>query len=158
MKKLIVTTAVSALLAFPALAEEPVTDDDAMKAAVTFTNGWCDAYNANKSDGITALFVPGGVFVPSSASAKIVNAQGLQNFIVARINDGWTNESIKVLEARPVGNEVSLVLSYKLTGSGTKAGKQIIGYAVDYLTPTHDGWRAKMIVDRPTAPPADLPR
>ena len=139
---------------YPALAQQPVSDSDAQQAATTFVNAWDDAYNANKPADIAALFTKDGVFL-TGAGTMLSGQKQIEMAVGARIQKGWTKETIRVIQARPEGSVVLAVIDYEIAGTGANAGKQIGGYALDVLTHEGSGWRAKVIA-APLRPVQDV--
>ncbi len=129
---------------YPALAQQAVSDSDAQEAATTFTNAWDNAYNANNPAAIAALFTKDGVFLTGSGT-MLTGQKQIETAIAARIQKGWTKETIRVIQAHPEGNVVLAVIDYEIAGTGANAGKQIGGYALDVFTHEGSGWRAKVI-------------
>jgi uncharacterized protein (TIGR02246 family) len=129
---------------YPALAQQAVSDSDAKQAATTFTDAWDDAYNANKPAVIAALFTKDGVFL-TGAGTMLTGQNQIETAVAARIQKGWTKETIRVIQAHPEGDVVLAVIDYEIAGTGANAGKQIGGYALDVLTHEGSGWRAKLI-------------
>ncbi len=131
----------------PAFAQQAgaASETDAKQIAGKITGAWDDAYNSGNPAGIAALFAPDGLYL-TPGGTMLRDHQEMEKAIGARIKTGWTKESINVIEAHPVGDAVVALVDYAIVGSGPNAGKQIGGYAMQWLTREGSNWRIRMLV------------
>ena len=132
--------------AHPSLAQQasPISEADAKQAASAISKAWDDAYNAGNPTAIAALFAPGGVYL-TPGGTMLKDRQEMATSLAARLKAGWTKETIKVIEAHPIGDHVSSVVEYTILGAGRSAGKQISGYGAELLTRSGSEWRIELI-------------
>ena len=148
LRRLSAATILAALCAAgPALAQQAgaASETDAKQIAGKIAAAWDEAYNAGNPAGIAALFAPGGLWL-TPGGTMLRDHQEMEKAIGARIKTGWTKESINLIEAHPVGDAIVALLDYAVLGSGPNAGKQIGGYAMEWLAREGSNWRIRMLV------------
>lgn len=133
-------------VAGPALVQSAlaVTEAEARMAAETMSQSVQNAYNANKASDVAALFVQGGIWL-TPGGTMLTDPKDMEKAVAGRIQAGWTNQTLRVIEAHPVGDDVWYVMEYKIDGTGANAGKQISGYTAQLMTREASGWRLKLI-------------
>lgn len=147
LKRLMATTVIATLCtAGPTLAQQTgaMSEADAKQASVKISAAFAEAYNAGKPAEIAALFAKSGVYL-TPAGTKLTDHQDMEKALAARQKAGWTKETIDVVEAHPVGDDVLAIVEYELLGTGANEGKQIGGYAMQWLTREGSDWRIRMI-------------
>ena len=97
-----------------------MSETEAQQAAATAARAFQDAYNAGKPAAIAALYVQGGV-VLTGAGTMLTDHQEIEKAFGGRIKAGWTNETIRVIEAHPEGDDVLFIVDYEITGTGANA-------------------------------------
>ena len=130
-------------LATTAAAQQNATNQDARASAENIARQWEAAYNRGDTDAIGALFASDGVFV--GPTGVLSGQKEIASVLQGRIKQGWTEERVKVGEAREVGNATWAVGDYTLIGSNEQAGKQVNG-RYGFVATREDGtWRISMI-------------
>jgi ketosteroid isomerase-like protein len=140
----IAATALLSLVTLPALAQPAVSEATAQQAAVQNAQTYAAAYNAGKPADVAALFTADGVLL-SATGAMLTDHPAMTALYQARQQAGWTQETIKVLQAHPEGSDVWAVISFEFQGTGAKAGKHLSGYAAELLTREGGSWRFKVL-------------
>ena len=130
-----------------ALAQQTATvsETDAKQVVNKFAQAWDDAYNSDKPAGIAALFTSNGIFV-TPAGTILRDHKQMEQALEARIKAGWTKESVNLIEAHVVGDDVIALVSFSITGSGPNAGKQIGGYSTNWFVRDGSDWRVRWLL------------
>lgn len=130
-------------LATSAPAQQSATNQDARKIAEDLTRQWEQAYNRGDAEAVGALFTPDGVYV--GPTGILSGQKEIASALQGRIRQGWTKETIKLGEAREVGNIAWAVGDYMLVGSNEQAGKQMNGRYGLVAMREGSTWRISMI-------------
>ncbi|MDB5406227.1 MAG: nuclear transport factor 2 [Rhodospirillales bacterium] len=140
-------------LALPASAQQRSTmsQEEARQAADAVATKWADTYNKGDASGIAGIFTEDGTFV-TPGGPVLSGRQAIEKSIADRMKLGWTQETVKVRDAHPVGDAVWAIGEYTLIGSGQNGGKQISGPWVEVLTRDGGTWHMRVLMAS-TAPP-----
>ena len=111
--------------ASPALVQQAgaVSETEAKQAAATISQAFQDAYNAGKPAEIVALFAQGGVYL-TPGGTLLTDHQEMEKALAGRQQAGWTKETIRVIEAHPVGDDVWSIVTYEIAGTGATAASR----------------------------------
>lgn len=121
-----------------------IDDTDALTAAKSVAAAIQGAYNANKGADVAALFVKGGVWL-TPGGTMLTDRNDMEKAVSARIKAGWTDQTLRVIEAHPEGDDVWYIQEYVIAGTGPVAGQSITGYTAQLITRDTTGWRLKFI-------------
>jgi len=117
------------------------TELDPEAIAVAFAVRWKTVWNEQGPAATAALYTPDSVLVGRAmASSRPEIARALQ----AMYDQGWTTLSIKVANARSVGDVVLLAAEFTAFGAGANAGKTLTGRSSHVLVRVGEEWLSAM--------------
>jgi uncharacterized protein (TIGR02246 family) len=125
--------------------EATLNDAAARQAADEIMNKFQTAYNAAKPAGIADLFAKDGIYL-TPVGTRLTDRQEIEKVFAARLEAGWTVETIKPIEAHPAGDNVWFYGDYRIQGTGTNQGKEIGGYFAQVLTKEGSDWKIRLMV------------
>ena len=134
-------------LAGPVLAEQghAVSDQTAQQAAESLAKKFETAYNAGNAAEIASLFAEDATFL-TQAGTVLSDRQAIEKAFASRMKAGWTDETIKIIEAHAAGDAVWGTGEYTVKGTGQSSGKKISGHFAEVLMPDGNEWRYRMLI------------
>jgi ketosteroid isomerase-like protein len=142
--RLLVAAGFAAVLSSAAFGQQ-ATDKEARQAIDEMAKSFQSAYNAGKPESIAALFAKDGVYL-TPAGTQVNDPQKIQAAVAARINAGWTRETVNPNEAHAAGNAAWGYGDYSLMGTGANEGRQIAGKYAMFLTRDGGDWRIALLI------------
>jgi hypothetical protein len=109
--------------------------------AADYAARWERAWNTLGAPATGALDTPDSVLIGSSIT---VGWAEIERLLAAIWAQGWTQISIRMMNARVVGGLVLLAGEFSALGSGANAGKILSGTSSHVLTQVGDTWLSAM--------------
>lgn len=150
MRNALITGALAVLciIVGPARAQQAgsaMSEQAAHDAAEALGRQFVTDYNAGQAGRLAGLFAEDAhYYTPNGATFR--GRREIENALAGRIKAGWTNETVKVLEAHPAGDAVWAVGEYAIAGTGPNSGKRIEGKFAEVLAKEGPDWRFRMLI------------
>jgi uncharacterized protein (TIGR02246 family) len=147
MARILMSSMLLICLAGPVLAQQghAVSEQEAQKAADAVAKKFETAYNAGDAAGLAGLFAETAVYLTPGGTV-LSDKPSIEKAIAGRIKAGWTDETVKAMEAHAAGDAVWIVGEYSIVGSGENKGKQISGHYAEVLTRDQNEWHIRMLI------------
>jgi ketosteroid isomerase-like protein len=113
------------------------TPQDAEAIARAFAQSWQDLWNCGGAEAVSSLYAAESMLVGQTISS---DRQTIQRVLQGLWAQGWTRMTIRVVNARALGEHVLAACEFEAGGTGSREGQTLRGHSSHVLVRSGETW------------------